>query len=186
MKDAFKPIRFILHIGFYVAVAWALGLSFFALKMPKTVPLKDVHADAVVVLTGGAGRLEAGGQLMKAGAAKRMLISGVHPDVTRSELHALIGMKPALINCCVDLDYVASSTLGNAQETALWAKKHGYSNLIVVTANYHIPRSMALFRREIPDAKILPYPVEVQTQPFRLAREYSKYIVTLMQEVITL
>ncbi len=184
MKKHLAPIGLFIRFLAYVAVAWALGFALFFFRLPASVNSSSLEADAVVVLTGGKGRLEAGVALLENDSGKRLLISGVHPDVLRQELITLTGARPSLFNCCVDLDYAAGNTLGNAQETALWASKHNYQKLILVTADYHIQRSVILFRKALPDTDILPYPVPSDIGPLMLAREYSKYLVTLLQEAI--
>lgn len=166
----------------YLVIAWGLGFALFFLRLPAPLETNTIKADAIVVLTGGKGRLDAGIELLQQGRAKRLLISGVHPDVLKQELSELTGAAPALFECCVDLDYAAGNTSGNALETANWVNKHGYQKLILVTADYHIQRSIILFRKALPEATIHPYPVSVNVGPFMLAREYSKYLITLVQE----
>src|SRR5262249_6077414 len=70
-----------------------------------------------------------------------------------------VGQLPARAACCVDLGRSAENTIGNATETAVWVNKHGYKSLIVVTATYHMPRSLMELRVALPDTKFVPYPV---------------------------
>ncbi len=83
-------------------------------------------------------------------AAERLLISGVNPQIRRESLCKLSGLDEEKFNCCVDLDY-AADTIGNATETRRWAEALHYNRLIVVTASYHMPRSLAELARVMPD-----------------------------------
>ena len=58
----------------------------------------------MVVLTGGAGRIDEALRLMDGKQAKRLLISGVHPDVATKTLLTLTGHSKELFDCCIDLD----------------------------------------------------------------------------------
>ena len=44
-----------------------------------------------------------------------------------------------------DIDHAALDTIGNAEESAKWVNSHGYGRVIVVTNNYHMPRSLVEF-----------------------------------------
>lgn len=184
MKKRLAPLGLFVRFLSYLVIAWALGFGLFFFKLPKPIEANTLKAEAIVVLTGGEGRLEAGIDLLQNGAGKRLLISGVHPDVVKRELITLTGAAPKLFNCCVDLDYAAGNTSGNAKETANWAKNNGYEKLILVTADYHIQRSIILFRNALPEATIQPYPVSTSISPMKLAREYSKYLITVIQDTI--
>ena len=59
-----------------------------------------------------------------------------------------------MFDCCVDLGFTAANTLGNARETAEWARAKGYSALILVTADYHMPRARLELRAAMPEADI--------------------------------
>lgn len=169
----------------YLVIAWLLGFGFFLLNLPPTPTLESMNrSDAIVVLTGGAGRLDAGLKLLEAKIAERMLISGVHPDVEPHELSALTGTEEALFACCIDLDRTSPNTAGNAAETATWADDQKYQSLILVTADYHIPRSLILFRRAMPRVSVTPFPVKGEWPLAMLAQEYSKYLVTVVGEAL--
>lgn len=183
-KKQLVMIRALVKMLAYAFIAWALGFGLFVIKLPSTAPMTTEKADAIVALTGGAGRLKAAVSLLENKKAKRLLISGVHKDVMGHELPKITGANPTLFECCVDLDYAADSTYGNARETHAWVQKHKYKSLIVVTANYHMPRSIALFRRAMPDMHLIPHPVQSDILPFALAREYNKYLFILVADTI--
>lgn len=181
-----------------IAVAmliWTSGLLAFAARVDRSTPPGDPpDADGVVALTGGsAERINAGLQLLEAGKAKRMLISGVSRQVTRSELQILTGADKPIYDCCVDLGFTAANTIGNARETARWARGKGYRSLILVTSDYHMPRARLELRGAMPEAVIYPYPVatpELRASRWwatsegaeRMTLEYSKYLVVLARE----
>lgn len=170
-------------LGIYVA-----GFLLFVLSLPHS-PTGPVHADGIVALTGGDTRLGVAEQLLEEGAGKRLLISGVYSANTKSELKRLIhgGRR---FDCCADLGFRAMSTHGNAAEAANWARTHGYRSLLIVTANYHMPRSLREFSAEMPGVRLVPYPVEEEdvdlgewwNDPHALRVlhfEYAKYLGSL-------
>lgn len=122
-----------------VALLWCLGFAAFMLALPR--PLGDLRTDAIVVPTGGSGRIGRGLALLQSGAARRMLVTGVAPEVRASELAAEYRVSPRLFTCCVDLGQDAIDTRSNAQETASWVKRRGYRSVRLVTSDWHVPRA---------------------------------------------
>jgi uncharacterized SAM-binding protein YcdF (DUF218 family) len=177
-------LMMMVKLPIYLAAAWALGFGFYILTLPGS-PADTPKSDAIIVLTGGAGRLEAGVRLLEARLAERMLISGVNPVVEPHELSALTGADDALFTCCVDLDRAAPDTAGNASESAQWVRKHGFSSVVLVTADYHMPRSLILFRSAMPDARIMAWSVTADWPLALLAKEYNKYLVTLVHHAFS-
>ena len=178
-----------------IVLVWAAGLYAFAQRVTNSTPAPDPpHADGVVALTGASSvRIEAAVQLLEDGYAARLLVSGVNPDVTRPELQAVAHDFGRAFNCCVDLGFRAANTQGNASETSEWAAYHHYHSLIVVTADYHIPRAMLEARAAMPDIVLYPYPVvtstldvrhwwATQASAKRMVTEYCKYLVILGRE----
>ena len=152
-------------------------------------------ADGIVALTGGQNRLEAAASLFAQGKGKRLLISGVNPSIDKKDLLNAVGGDPAKFACCVDIDHEALETVGNAEQTAEWAKNHGFDELILVTNNYHMPRSLLELKRAAPKVKIIPYPVvnsdlanwSWMTRPDTarvLFAEYLKYLGALSRAVL--
>ena len=151
-------IGFAFRILVAAFVLAALGFPVFVWSLARTSSDPE-PADAIVALTGGEGRLVAGLQLLDQGKGARLLISGVHTDTSRAELFEAVGQLPVRAACCVDLGRSAENTIGNAAETAAWVQRHGYRSLIVVTATYHMPRSLMELRIVLPETKFVPYPV---------------------------
>lgn len=172
------------------AFLWLGGLFRFVGQISALKPNDAAQADGIVVLTGGADRLNAAIALLQRGQAKRLLITGVHPRIGPADLSGVTIGTESLFDCCVDLDREARNTRGNARAAAKWARAHNYRRLIIVTANYHTPRSLLEFRKELPDAVLIAYPVaprEVILERWwqhpgttsLLASEYTKYLLAL-------
>ncbi len=142
-------------------IAWLAGLVWFAHRIPSpdSTVVPQEPTDAVVVLTGGPLRLKAGIELLEAGKAKKLFVSGVSRQVDLSELLRTAQTARSAVACCVALGYDATDTAGNATETRLWMEHEGFHSLRLVTASYHMQRSLLEFRRAMPDMTIVPNPV---------------------------
>jgi uncharacterized SAM-binding protein YcdF (DUF218 family) len=127
--------------------------------MPSAAPADMQPVDAVVVLTGGTRRLGAGLEILARGEAKKLLVSGVHPDVVKAEIAGADQRLQALAECCLVLGYEATDTVGNALEAARWMRREKFTSLALVTATYHMPRSLAEFHHALPEAHIVAVPV---------------------------
>ena len=139
----------------------ALGFGFFAFLwlLPDEEVVLDRNADGIVVLTGGTSRVADALELLAAGRGKRLLISGVNPGTTTSDIAHQAAGYDKLLKCCVDLDYSAINTLGNAVETRRWAIDRGFHSLVIVTSSYHMPRALAEISHQLPDVTLIPFPV---------------------------
>lgn len=165
-------------------VAYVAGFLVFVATLPQVHP-DTVRADGIVALTGGTERLDAATALFESGVGKRLLITGVHATTTKLALKNLLhgGRR---FDCCADLGFEATNTHGNAKEAAQWARAHGYKSLIVVTAAYHMPRSLVEFSAQMPREKLIAWPVASDTvnahgwvRPVGFAVlqwEYTKYL----------
>lgn len=149
-------IRFGAFAALTVLIA---GFALFSLHVARLSPDPEASADAIIVLTGGEGRLAVATELLERRAGSRLLISGVHPDVTPDELRAAMGTNARLFDCCVDLGRQAADTTGNAIETAEWVSERGYGRVVIVTSDYHLPRSLLEIRARMPDVELIAYPV---------------------------
>ncbi len=185
-----RLIRRPIGIAGACAAAWLAGLLWFATGLPSSVAEPDRVTDAIVVLTGGSGRVHRGLQLLADKRAKKLFISGVYRGVDVRELLRVSQQSPGDLECCVALGYEADSTRGNARETAIWMREQALGSLRLVTAAYHMPRSLLEFRRVLPDAEIVPHPVFPEPVKPRdgwlwpgsaglIVSEYSKYLVAL-------
>ncbi len=143
-----------------VLLVFCMGLARFVHTVHGLIPPDDAPiSDGIVVLTGGSQRVFDAVKLLEAARGRRLLITGVHPATGRSELTRATGERRELIDCCIDLDYQALNTSGNAIETAKWAHQHGFTSLLIVTSSYHMPRTLLEMRRHMPHLQLFPYPI---------------------------
>ncbi len=171
---------------------WLGGFLHFVGQLPLEVADPVGETDAIVVLTGGAERLDAGLALLIAGKAKRLLISGVDQATTLAALQKRSRIDPATFACCVEIGHQAADTVGNADEAARWARSAGYRSLRLVTAGYHMPRSLLHFRAAMRDIEVIANPIfpgHVKSSEWwrypgttrLLAVEFNKYLVSLLR-----
>lgn len=143
-----------------LTVLWALGLASFFITVVAMGPVQaTLKTDGVVVLTGGAERVKTGLELLQQGQTRELLISGVHHAADLKDLLLKAHMVEGDFPCCITLGFQASDTVGNANETATWAKDHHIHTLRLVTANYHMPRALIEMKRSLPSVRLVAHPV---------------------------
>lgn len=154
-------LRFVLFMAALTFLIFASGFITFAHKVDNLrPPLNVAKADGIVVWTGkGGGRLETGAELLRRNKGERLLISGVNARTSLNAIKELVILPDARAECCIDLDYEAKDTIGNAKETASWAKALGYEHIILVTSSYHMPRAEIEIGAAAGRIKITAYPV---------------------------
>jgi len=166
------------------------GFIAFVRNLPSADAATALRADGIVVLTGAAARINDALALLASGHGERLLISGVNPKTRPQELAKLAPEYAAWFECCVDLDHSALNTIGNAIETRRWVRAQKFRSLIVVTSDFHMPRSLAEIRYQLPDVVLMPYAVvsdrvhvdDWWTSPASarlLFAEYLKYIAAV-------
>jgi uncharacterized SAM-binding protein YcdF (DUF218 family) len=154
-----RPVRIVIIVLLVAFFIWFFGLFAFVSMIPNEVNNKYQSTDAIVVLTGGSDRLKQGLTLLTDKKAKKLFVSGVYRGNDVRRLLKVQQHNPAEVLCCINLGYAATSTAGNAIETASWIKEQGYGSIRLVTASYHMPRSLMEFRHIMPSIKIIPHPV---------------------------
>jgi uncharacterized SAM-binding protein YcdF (DUF218 family) len=175
-----------------IILAFALGFVWFASQISSSEIKLTRNADGIVVLTGGASRVNDAFELLASKRGRRLLISGVYPATNRGEISRVLPEYERLFACCVDLDRTAVNTLGNAIGTRRWAQAQGFRSLIVVTSAYHMPRALAELAHQLPGVEFVPYPVvseRLRAEPWwshiatakLLFSEYVKYIVAAIR-----
>ena len=168
-------------------VAAAAGFIAFLSQLRGAEVAPGRKADGIVVLTGGSSRVSDAMELLAAGYGRRLLISGVHPTSTASDISRTLPENQSFMTCCVDLDRTALSTRGNAAEARRWAQARRFKSLIVVTSNYHMPRALVEFSHAMPETILIPFAVvgdKWREEPWwasastlrLLLSEYVKYI----------
>jgi len=138
------------------------GIDFarFARQVANLSPPTDATAEGIVALTGGTARIDGALALLRDNRAEKLLISGVNPAVGRHDIaRAVESEESVVLDQRVDLGHAARDTIGNADETRAWVEKQGIHSLIIVTSDYHMPRSMVELGRAMPGVRLIPYPV---------------------------
>ncbi|MGB8816932.1 MAG: YdcF family protein [Rhizobiaceae bacterium] len=176
--------------------AFLIGFALFSERVSRMGEPSAVDpADAIVVLTGGQSRIEAALDLLGRNKGERLLISGVNQGTSKQTLRKAFADDKSLFDCCVDIGYEAKSTVGNAAETISWLRSHDYREIILVTNNYHMARSLLELQRLDPRLTIAPYPVVnsdlsngkwmMNAEVVRvLLAEYIKYIGAVSRRVL--
>lgn len=153
-------MRRILILVLLPMLCWSAGLFWFVSHLDDPPLDPDIPVDAIVVLTGGSLRIDTGLQLLVAHSGRKLFVSGVHPGIAAADVLRLTRGAPSWVRCCIVLGHDSYNTIGNAIETAAWLRAQDYHSIRLVTANYHMPRSLLEFGRVLPsDIRILPYPV---------------------------
>ncbi|OSQ49180.1 YdcF family protein [Thalassospira alkalitolerans] len=194
-RRRFRRFRFLLSTVILVGLLWAGGFVWYVGIIPTNVEEPDRKTDAIVVLTGGSERLSEGRRLLTRRLAEKLFISGVYRGVEVDELLSAGQADPRLLSCCVVLGHVAENTRGNAIETAVWVYEEGYKSLRIVTANYHMPRSLLEFRSLMPDVDIIAHPVFPDTvkvdswwrwpgSASLIASEYNKFLFASLRNYV--
>lgn len=175
-------------------IIYFVGFIFFIKKINNfNTPNPLPKADGIVVWTGkGGGRLEAGAHLLLKKKGERLLISGVNSEISLDKIKEIVAIPEKLSDCCLDLDYEAKNTIGNAFETTAWAKALGFKHVILVTSAYHMPRAEIEMGAATSQIKVTPFPVLNQTEGKwyldsnrlkRLLQEYTKLLISYLKYV---
>jgi uncharacterized SAM-binding protein YcdF (DUF218 family) len=164
---------------------YLLGFIIFSVTLGS--PAAAQHTEAVVVITGGSGRIEHGVGVLAKGYAKRMLISGTDPSVTKADLARRLGGSRRLLGCCVDLGSESVDTRSNAEETKRWLDKHRYKSFRLVTSDWHMRRARYEFRR-VMKGNYVTVPDAVRSEPhfITLFSEYNKLLLRRVAVVFEL
>jgi uncharacterized SAM-binding protein YcdF (DUF218 family) len=159
-------MRFLLSIVVIAAITWSAALVWFVQAMPQHSAAASIKTDAIIVLTGGSGRVERGLAMLADQAAPVLLISGVGQHVTLHQMLAahtnqsvrqqILTREPASE---IVLDYVAATTQSNAQLASEFVQQRQVKSVRLITAHYHMPRSLLEFEAAMPTLDIIADPV---------------------------
>ncbi len=162
-----------------ILLAWALGFAWFALDLPR--PAGEQRSDAVVVLTGGTGRVTRGVEVLRSGYARRLFVSGVDKDVKPHEFAVQYKVRSAMMACCVTLGFQAVDTRSNGVETGAWLRAEDVRSLRLVTNDWHMRRAVLELRRHLPaGVEVIKDAVPSQPGWRTLFTEYHKFLARLI------
>jgi uncharacterized SAM-binding protein YcdF (DUF218 family) len=159
-------------------LVYALGFIGFAFTLGKPAPANSMPTGAAIVLTGGSGRIEHGVEVLREGKAKRLLVAGADPSVTKADIARRLGGSRKLIQCCVDLGSESVDTRSNAEEAGRWLTQHQFHSVRLITSDWHMRRA----RYEFDKVLGRKYPLVndgVPTEPsfLTLFGEYNKLLL---------
>ena len=168
----------IARIAGFVLMVWLIGFVWFAFSLPQAAPLREA-TDVIVVPTGGVGRIDRGVELLRRGAADKLLVTGVDAEVRPVEFAAEYDLSPQEMDCCVVLGFSALDTRGNARETAEWIREGKYRSLRLVTSDWHMRRAASELGPVLP-AGVTVVQDAVSTEPSlkMLFLEYHKLLAS--------
>lgn len=162
----------------FLAILYGLGFALYAVTLGGPAPDDAPKADAIVVITGGPGRIEHAAELLKRGKGKRLLIAGADPSVRKVDLIRRMGLRRSLLDCCVDLGSESVDTRSNAEEAKRWIERRRYTSMRLVTSDWHMRRARYEFNRQLAsDIKVVPDAVRTEPEFMTLFSEYNKYLL---------
>jgi len=185
-RQRFRLLRWLSRALLLLFVLWGAGfVVFVALVWAAEPPDPIPHADGIVALTGGDDRVGTALALLAAKDAPALLISGAGRGTYLGDFTADDATAATQYAAAITLGHEAATTRGNALETAEWASAHHFGSLLVVTADYHMPRALFVIRQRLPEIILYPVPVRppamlhlFSVPTFRLlADEYTKYLL---------
>jgi uncharacterized SAM-binding protein YcdF (DUF218 family) len=164
-------------------VLWAFGFLWFAVALPQ--PAAGERTDAIVVPTGGGGRIARGLEVLRGGAADRMLVSGVDEEVKPREFAVEYDVPEATMECCVTLGFAALDTRGNARETSAWVAAGKVRSLRLVTSDWHMRRAALELESALPEDTVVVRDA-VRTEPslWTLFLEYHKLLAAWLVKML--
>ncbi|MDR2098669.1 MAG: YdcF family protein [Rickettsiales bacterium] len=181
--------------------AYAVGFFAFAYSLDFESPDGEARTDAIIALTGEEKRVVESIRELAKGNAEKLFISGVYRGMPRDRITAatisglkrgrgLAATKESLgARIVVPPSRAAENTIENGLESRKWVLDNKIRSIRLMTAYYHMPRSLLVFRKYMPeDVTIIPHPILLSSERPNfmsdpvLARmlfsEYNKYIVT--------
>lgn len=171
----------IARLAGFVALIYAFGFLYFAVTLPG--PIGHVKSDAVLVPTGGPGRIARGLEVLRDGDAERMFVSGVDPEVKPREFSDEFGVRSREMRCCVTLGYLAVDTRSNAGEAAQWMTSNDVRTVRLVTTDWHMRRAAAELRHSLPGhIAVIEDGVPSDPQLGGLFLEYNKLLAALITQ----
>lgn len=120
----------------------------------------DAIGDCAVVLTGGAGRLKEGFDLLVRGQVQKLLVSGVNPQANIRELFPQMLLFPRVQEKDIILEKRSETTYGNAQQSLPLVEALNCKSILLVTSYLHMYRAKKTFKATYPrEVTVIPYAV---------------------------
>ena len=174
---------------------WIVGLFWFAAQVNSSPQDVTTKTDALIVLTGGTERVASALELLKQNKAEKLLISGVNKKVDWVLLAQTVDELPDGLGDKVTLGHVACNTRQNALESKNWLERNRFQSARLVTASYHMPRSLSEFKNVMPEMKIIPHPIFPHTVKHDewwkwkgtfalIISEYTKFLIVTMKHLL--
>lgn len=127
---------------------------------------EDSQGDCAVVLTGGAGRLKEGFDLLVRGQVQKLLISGVNPQANIHELFPQLLVFPQIKEKDIILEKRSETTFGNAQQSLPIVEAINCKTVLLVTSYLHMYRARRSFKAAFPqEITVIPYAVSGSHMP---------------------
>jgi uncharacterized SAM-binding protein YcdF (DUF218 family) len=166
------------RIAALLILLYSLGFVFFAFTLGTAAPSSTPATDAVVVLTGGSGRLEHAVEVLREGKARRLLIAGADPSVTKADVARRLGGSQKLVKCCIDLGSESVDTRSNAEEAGRWVARQHFQSVRIITSDWHMRRARYEFHRVLGDKyRLVTDAVRSEPRFLTLFGEYNKYVL---------
>jgi uncharacterized SAM-binding protein YcdF (DUF218 family) len=168
----------IARFGSLIVLLYALGFVLFAFTLGRPAHANAPPTDAAVVLTGASGRIEHAVDVLRQGKAKRLLIAGADPLVTKADMMRRIPRSAKVIQCCVDLGSESVDTRTNAEEAQRWLGRHKFRSVRLITSDWHMRRARYEFAKVLgPKFELVTDGVRTEPSFLTLFGEYNKYIL---------
>ncbi|QDP19571.1 YdcF family protein [Sphingomonas xanthus] len=162
----------------FLAVLYGLGFALYAVTLGEPAADDAARVDAIIVITGGKGRIEHAARLLESRKGRRLLIAGADPSVRKRDLVSRLDLDRKLLDCCVDLGSESVDTRSNAEEAKRWMERRGYDSLRLVTSDWHMRRARYEFNRQFaPTTTIIADAVRTEPAFRTLFGEYNKYLL---------
>lgn len=133
----------------FLLLVWLAGFLWFAIALPR--PRDGGKSDAVVVFTGGEGRIPRALNALEKGWASKLLVSGVDREVRPGEFVAEYSVPSRMMKCCVSLGFESYDTRSNAAEAARWLARGKFKSVRLVTTDWHMRRAAFELEKMLPD-----------------------------------
>jgi uncharacterized SAM-binding protein YcdF (DUF218 family) len=130
---------------------------------------------------------------LKSKKSKKLFITGVDKGTRNKDVIVLYGNLDYLSSNRVSIGREAENTFGNAVEAKKWVEENSIRTIRLVTANYHMTRSIMEFKYALPGVNIIEHPVfpkafkikKLWNHPgsvYLLFKEYNKTLILIYDQ----